>query len=53
MWVSSQTEVTKIDLDTFDQHVFPVPDGVSAGSVAPTPDGKLVWVTNCGCPIQT
>ena len=53
MWVSSQTEVTKIDLDTFEQHVFPVPDGVSAGSVAPTPDGSLVWVANCGCPIQT
>ena len=53
MWVSSQTEVTKIDLDTFQQHIFPVPDGVSAGSVAPTPDGSLVWVANCGCPIQT
>ena len=52
MWVSSQTEVTKIDLDTFRQHVFPVPEGVSAGSVAPTPDGSLVWVANCGCPIQ-
>jgi streptogramin lyase len=53
MWVASQTEVTKIDLtDDFRQHPFEVPEGVSAGSVAPTPDGKMVWVANCGCPIR-
>jgi class 3 adenylate cyclase len=53
MWVASQTEVTRIDLtDNFRQHPFEVPEGVSAGSVAPTPDGKMVWVANCGCPIE-
>ena len=50
--MASQTEVTGIDLPSLDQHVFPVPDGVSAGSVAPTPDGSIVWVANCGCPIE-
>jgi serine/threonine protein kinase/streptogramin lyase len=52
LWVASQTEVTRIDLPSLHQHVFPVPDGVSAGSVAPTPDGSIVWVANCGCPIE-
>ena len=54
LWVSSQTEVTQIELgsDSFDQHVFDVPEGISAGSIAPTPDGSQVWVANCGCPIQ-
>jgi len=52
LWVSSQTEVTRIELPSLDQHVFEVPDGVSAGSLAPTPDGSIVWVANCGCPIE-
>ena len=52
LWVASQTEVTRIDLPSLDKHLFPVPDGVSAGSVAPTPDGSIVWVANCGCPIE-
>ena len=52
LWVASQTEVTRIELPSLDQHVFEVPDGVSAGSLAPTPDGSIVWVANCGCPIE-
>jgi len=52
LWVASQTEVTRIDLPSLDQHVFEVPDGISAGSLAPTPDGSIVWVANCGCPIE-
>jgi serine/threonine-protein kinase len=52
MWVSSQTQVTRIVLETLDQHVIDVPDGISAGSVAPLPDGSGVWVANCGCPIE-
>ena len=52
LWVASQTEVTRIELPALDQHVFEVPDGVSAGSLAPTPDGSIVWVANCGCPIE-
>jgi len=52
LWVASQTEVTRIDLPSLDKHLFPAPDGVSAGSVAPTPDGSIVWVANCGCPIE-
>jgi serine/threonine-protein kinase len=52
LWVASQTEVTRIELPSLDQHVFPVPEGVSAGSVAPTSDGSIVWVANCGCPIE-
>jgi streptogramin lyase len=50
--VASQTEVTRIELPSLNQHVFPVPEGVSAGSLAPAPDGSIVWVANCGCPIQ-
>jgi streptogramin lyase len=53
LWVASQTEVTRIELPSLDQHVFPVPEGVSAGSLVPTPDGSIVWVANCGCPIQS
>lgn len=54
LWVASQTQITRIDLAVnFQQHTFPVPEGVSAGSVVPTPDGDVIWVTNCGCPIQT
>ena len=52
LWVASQTEVTRIELPSLDQHVFEVPDGLSAGSLAPTPDGSIVWVANCGCPIE-
>lgn len=52
LWVASQTEVTRIELPSLDQHVFPVPEGVSAGSLAPAPDGSIVWVANCGCPIE-
>jgi len=52
LWVASQTQVTRIELPSLDQHVFDVPEGVSAGSIAPTPDGSLVWVANCGCPIE-
>jgi serine/threonine protein kinase/streptogramin lyase len=52
LWVASQTEVTRIELRSLDQHVLPVPEGVSAGSVAPAPDGSIVWVANCGCPIE-
>jgi serine/threonine protein kinase/streptogramin lyase len=52
LWVASQTEVTRIELPSLNQHVFPVPEGVSAGSLAPAPDGSIVWVANCGCPIQ-
>jgi len=52
LWVASQTEVTRIELPSLEQHVLPVPEGVSAGSLAPTPDGSIVWVANCGCPIE-
>ena len=52
LWVASQTEVTRIELPSLNQHVFPVPEGVSAGSLAPAPDGSIVWVANCGCPIE-
>ena len=52
LWVASQTEVTRIELPSLDQHVFEVPEGVSAGSLAPTTDGSIVWVANCGCPIE-
>jgi class 3 adenylate cyclase len=53
LWVASQSEVTKIDLTPDGrEHEFDVPEGVSAGSVAPTPDGSAVWVANCGCPIN-
>ncbi len=52
LWVASQTEVTRIELPSLHQHVFPVPEGVSAGSLAPAPDGSIVWVANCGCPIE-
>jgi class 3 adenylate cyclase len=52
LWVSSQTEVTEIELASLDHHVFPVPEGISAGSIAPVPDEPMVWVANCGCPIQ-
>jgi len=54
LWVSSQTELTEVELASadLDQHVFDVPEGISAGSVAPAPDGSRVWVGNCGCPIE-
>ena len=54
LWVSSQTELTEVELASpnLDQHVFDVPEGISAGSVAPSPDGSRVWVGNCGCPIE-
>ena len=52
LWVASQTQVTRIDLPSLDQHVFDVPAGLSAGSIALTPDGSMVWVATCGCPIQ-
>jgi class 3 adenylate cyclase len=52
LWVSSQTEVTQIELPDLEAHVFEVPEGISAGSIAPTPDGAHVWVANCGCPIE-
>jgi class 3 adenylate cyclase len=52
LWVSSQTEVTQIELGTLDHHVFEVPEGISAGSIAPVPGDSRVWVANCGCPIQ-
>ena len=54
LWVSSQTQLTEVELASpdLDQHVFDVPEGISAGSVAPAPDGSRVWVGNCGCPIE-
>jgi class 3 adenylate cyclase/streptogramin lyase len=52
LWVSSQTEVSRIELADLDTDVFEVPEGISAGSIAPTPDGAHVWVANCGCPIE-
>jgi class 3 adenylate cyclase/streptogramin lyase len=52
LWVSSQTEVSRIELPDLETHEFEVPEGISAGSIAPTPDGAHVWVANCGCPIQ-
>ena len=54
LWVSSQTELTEVELASpdLDQHVFDVPEGISAGSVAPAPDGTRVWIGNCGCPIE-
>ena len=54
LWVSAQTQLTEVELASpdLDQHVFDVPEGISAGSVAPAPDGSRVWVGNCGCPIE-
>jgi class 3 adenylate cyclase len=31
---------------------FETPEGISAGSIVPTPDGAHVWVASCGCPIE-
>jgi serine/threonine protein kinase len=49
LWVSSQKRVTKVDTSAPnpDTRSFRVPQGISAGSIAPT-DGAVVWVGNIG-----
>jgi serine/threonine protein kinase len=47
LWVSSDDLVTEVALDSTGRpKTFDVPEGVSAGGIAPSPDGSLVWIAN-------
>jgi tRNA A-37 threonylcarbamoyl transferase component Bud32 len=48
LWVSSDDLVTEVRFESpgAAPHRFQVPKGISAGSIAPAPDGSVVWIGN-------
>jgi len=48
LWVSSDDLVTEVRFESpgATPHRFQVPKGISAGSIAPAPDGSVVWIGN-------
>jgi class 3 adenylate cyclase/streptogramin lyase len=50
LWVASVDAVYRVDLGTQVRTRIPMPEGISAASIASDPVTGRVWVGSCGCP---
>jgi class 3 adenylate cyclase/DNA-binding beta-propeller fold protein YncE len=50
IWIASIDAVYRVDLNTQERVKIPMPQGISAGSIAIDPASGKVFVINCGCP---
>jgi streptogramin lyase len=50
IWVAAVDAVYRVDLTTQVRTRIPMPEGISAGSIATDPVSGRVWVGYCGCP---